>query len=141
MQTNAMGMTSYDWATQLQHEALKCWFYGISFSIVLGYSQLFIFYFYSNKPTSDAKTDEKKGEKDEKTSAEKAAADLKQREAELSATWEKISVQLVIDCCDIFLPGSAVGWIAVGPVFVGTCQSISSLLAMRQVWRKVNAAG
>lgn len=43
----------------------------------------------------------------------------------------------VIDCCDILIPGSAVGWIPVSPVSVGVASSISSIIVMRSIWERV----
>lgn len=142
-----MGITTYPWATQLQHEALKCWFYGISFSILLGYYQILTAYPQSKKATPTRKIDEKNAEVAIEKDASSAAVKFTKKGAELEKLAEdrraraRTYTQLAIDHCDIFLPGSAVGWIPVGSVMVGTCQSISSLLAMGQVWERVSKAG
>jgi hypothetical protein len=44
---------------------------------------------------------------------------------------------LVIDCCDILIPGSAVGWIPVSSVTVGIASSISSIIVGQQIWQRV----
>lgn len=136
-----MGVTSFDWGPRLQNEALKCWFYSISFSLVLGYYQYIMLYFSPPKASKPASsTDEKANDEKDSTNASPSEEDLARAE-ELSAAQSKITTQLIIDHCDIFLPGSAVGWIPAGPIGVGTCQSISSVFAMRSVWEKMPADG
>lgn len=136
-----MGLTTYEWGDRLQTEALKCWFYGISVSIFLGYYQLISLYFFSSeKPTAVPKTASEKVPpgKNETEKATPPSSDDAARSAAFEATRGRIVTQLTIDMADIFLPGSALGWAKVGPVVVGACQSASSLLAMQQVWARVN---
>lgn len=54
-----------------------------------------------------------------------------------NAERHRIWTQLAIDCNDLVIPGSAVGWISAGPIFVGTCSTISTALAGRQIWDRV----
>lgn len=131
-----MGITTYDWATQLQQEALKCWFYGISWSILLSVYQLLTVFF--SEPAAVQPVNAKSNEKEtsEKQPAARQKPSVTARDPALRS---KIYTQLMIDGCDIFLPGAAVGWIPVDQVFVGTCQTISSALAGRQVWDRVQA--
>jgi len=44
---------------------------------------------------------------------------------------------LIIDCCDLLIPGSAVGWIPVSSVTVGVASSISSIIVGQQIWVRV----
>lgn len=139
-----MGISSYDWADQLQHEALKCWFYGISWSLALGFYQYTMLYLTDNKTSPSKSASGKKSTKttDGKKSSDSATPqeDLAKR-AELDSARAKIHIQLAIDSLDIFLPGSAVGWLNVDPVMVGACQALSSVLAMKGVWDKVQQSG
>ncbi|CAD0015373.1 unnamed protein product [Aureobasidium pullulans] len=48
-----------------------------------------------------------------------------------------LASNLVLDCCDILIPGSAVGWIPVDSVTVGIASSISSIIAGQQIWARV----
>ncbi|THW89380.1 hypothetical protein D6D15_05290 [Aureobasidium pullulans] len=48
-----------------------------------------------------------------------------------------LASDLVLDCCDILIPGSAVGWIPVDSVTVGIASSISSIIAGQQIWARV----
>ncbi|KAG9823101.1 hypothetical protein KCU98_g16768, partial [Aureobasidium melanogenum] len=54
-----------------------------------------------------------------------------------SATKPQLYTNLVIDCCDILIPGSAVNWIPVSSVAVGVASSISSLIVGKQIWERV----
>lgn len=130
-----MSITDYEWSDKLQIEALKFWFYGISVSLLLGYYQLFVSYFFSNTPQPTPTLNEKSTEEELAKVKEETA-----RTAAVQATRSKILTQLAIDHCDIFLPGSAVGWIPADQAMVGLCQSISSVLAMGSVWEKVGMA-
>jgi hypothetical protein len=44
---------------------------------------------------------------------------------------------LVVDCCDILIPGSAVNWIPVSSVTVGIASSISSIIIGQGIWSRV----
>ena len=82
------------------------------------------------KQTNELK-DEKAAEKQSK--AAKVGGDR-------SDGFSMLYVQLVIDCCDLLIPGSAVGWLPVGLLVVGTATSISSILAGQRIWMKVQSA-
>lgn len=139
-----MGITSYDWGPWLQNEALKFWFYGIAVSLLLGYYQLLLLSLSSNKtpaPTGTEPTDEKSPKIKDGKSASPSSEQAAQKAEEDKVARGKILTQLAIDHCDIFLPGSAVGWIPADEVGVGLCQSISSALSMPGIWERVVMAG
>jgi hypothetical protein len=50
---------------------------------------------------------------------------------------KQLYTTLAIDCCDILIPGSAVGWIPVSSVTVGIASSISSVIVGQQIWTRV----
>ncbi|KAG9944959.1 hypothetical protein KCU85_g7605, partial [Aureobasidium melanogenum] len=52
-------------------------------------------------------------------------------------TKPQLYTNLIIDCCDILIPGSAVNWIPVSSVTVGVASSISSLIVGKQIWERV----
>ena len=130
-----MGITNYSWGPELQNEALKCWFYGIAWSIVLSLYQLTGL--HATSPASTSLASKKPIEKRAKQTAAKKKSSLTSADR---AFRSRIYTQLVIDCCDIFIPGSAVGWIPVYQVFAGTCQTISSAVAAKQVWDRVRVS-
>ena len=49
----------------------------------------------------------------------------------------ELYTSLLIDSCDILIPGSAVGWLPASSVTVGVASSISSVIVGRQIWRRV----
>jgi hypothetical protein len=50
---------------------------------------------------------------------------------------KQLYTNLVVDCCDILIPGSAVNWIPVSSVTVGIASSISSIIVGQQIWSRV----
>jgi hypothetical protein len=50
---------------------------------------------------------------------------------------KQLYTTLIIDCCDILIPGSAVNWIPVSSVTVGIASSISSMIVGQQIWTRV----
>lgn len=50
---------------------------------------------------------------------------------------KQLYTALLIDSCDILIPGSAVGWIPVSSVTVGVASSISSVIVGQQIWGRV----
>ncbi|KAK3703445.1 hypothetical protein LTR37_014435 [Vermiconidia calcicola] len=132
--TNAMGVTSYSWGRMLEDEALTCWFYGIAFSIALSLYQLFELSFGATAQKTVPK--EKPATEEEKTAvsqSEKHSA-VKKAEEDRKMASSKIYTQLTIDCCDLLIPGAAIGWVPAPEAIVGVAQSISSAIAIRQIW-------
>lgn len=146
-----MGLTTYEWGPRVQHEANKCWFISLAFSILLslhGLSSLFASSGEKRAPTirtengkasdsvkkitpdtTDGATDEKQNDKSNRQPALKGGAPDLLR--------SKLYTQLIIDSCDICIPGSAVGWLTAGPILVGTLMTVSTTLAGRQIWIRV----
>lgn len=112
-QTNAMGVTSTSWGPEVQIEALKFWFYSISLSIVLGLHQIL-------SPIVVSPT---------KVRGSAATS------SNLSSSTQ-IYKQLLIDGCDILIPGSSAGWIKAGPRAVGIASVVSSLVAAHGIWMR-----
>lgn len=125
-----MGVTAFEWGPTLQSEADKCWFYAISFSIILSVYRLFVLLFAKTTPTPrDANSS--KNTQDEK-SEEPATPPVVQQNA-----YTALLTQLTIDCCDLTIPGSSTGWIPVQMSVVGGAQFTSSALAIVRIWRRV----
>ncbi len=128
-QTNAMGVTQYSWAAVLQSEADKCWFYAISFSIMLSLYRLLSLLFatgsLNEEESKSSPTTQNETSKGPKQSTPKGNA------------YRTLCIRLTIDCCDMTIPGSSTGWIPVRLAVVGAAQFTSSALAGLQVWRRV----
>ncbi|EME40591.1 hypothetical protein DOTSEDRAFT_177660 [Dothistroma septosporum NZE10] len=134
--TNAIGATSFEWAPMAQREANKCWFYGLIFSILVSLYELLLL--QNTTPTKR----EKKASSDLNGSTVKDEVKGKPSAPSPSSPPDDIEphriwTQLAIDCNDLVIPGSAVGWMPVGPILVGTCSTISTVLAGRQIWNRV----
>ena len=129
-------------------EAEKSWLYAIAASIVIGLYQLFFSASAASTKTlaerdssQQEETIELKPTDEKKPLHEMAALTTKQDEQNQAVeTDSKIYRQLVIDCCDIFIPGASVGWIPVSNTVVGTAQFISTILAGQLIWKRVQAA-
>lgn len=46
--------------------------------------------------------------------------------------------KIVIDGCDLFIPGVAVGWVALRPDILGAVMVTSTLFASVDIWERVN---
>ena len=123
---DAMGIWSTEWAPKLFVEAMKFWFYSISFSIVLNLVLLF-----SN--WSRSATSSKKAKRRGKNSKAEVDAQVKQR----SVLEQGLLKKLVIDCCDISIPGFTIGWFAVSSGIVGILGTVSTVLASSDIWERV----
>ncbi|RAL13263.1 PEX11 domain protein [Aspergillus homomorphus CBS 101889] len=55
------------------------------------------------------------------------------RKVDMSALVKRV----VVDGCDLLIPGSYLGWIGVGQVGVGGTMVVSTLLSLREIWRSV----
>ncbi|GAB7340235.1 hypothetical protein MBLNU457_6700t1 [Dothideomycetes sp. NU457] len=116
--TNVMGITAYDWADTAQLEALKFWFYAIAVSIVL---TLYGIVFATSRRS-------KKGTSSNKRSKDK-----------MRIRQPGLYLDLVVDVLDLVIPGSAVGFIALDKVTVGIAMAVSSLIAGKRMWDRVQA--
>ncbi|KAK3721476.1 hypothetical protein LTR37_003032 [Vermiconidia calcicola] len=113
--TNAMGVTSYSWGPMLEDEALACWFYGIAFSIALSVYQLFELFFGATAEKIVPKEKPAPEEKPAVSQNEKQSA-VKKAEEDRKKASSIVYTQLTIDCCDLLIPGAAIGWIPVPEV-------------------------
>lgn len=154
-QTNAMGVTNYSWGPRMQLEANKCWFYALTTSIAFSLYDILALWlarFVGQSATPRSVESKREKEKDglnangSASSVEKDSVQHKRESEESAGITEKpqaqasrLYTQLVIDGCDLFIPGSAIGWLPVGALVVGTCSTVSTLLAGQQIWARVHA--
>lgn len=132
MQTNTMGATDYAWGPTLVLEANKCWFYSISISILIGIYQLFA----SLTASSAAVSEQNSTTKD--VSNEKTTTD----ESTIHSTTNQDTFrQLIVDACDLVIAGSSVGWVAADEKQVGMAYLISTSIAGKQLWDRVQSTG
>jgi len=137
--TNVMGITSTTWGPSAIRESNKFWFYALVTSIILSLYEFWTIRFQS--PTPDVKVPKETqgtNEKSPEIKVDNSALD-NQFLAEREGKRKQIYKQLVMDGCDLVIPGAAVGWISADPVTVGVAQSISTILAMRDMWIKIQS--
>jgi hypothetical protein len=128
-----MGITDYPLASRLQVEANKCWFYGLAVSIVLSFYQLA--FTPSPQSTQPAKVSSKA--QDEKTGAQADSDSAKPLSTTSTNKPSALYEQITIDAADLFLPGSALGWIPVSTLVVGVAGTVSTTVAGGQIWRRM----
>jgi hypothetical protein len=111
-----MNVYHVSWYRPLLTEANKFWFYALILSITRATWELLF--------TSSSPSPNKGGSEKEKGKAPVTAGRTK------SALVKKI----VIDTCDLTLPGSFIGWVPVTGLQIGVAMVVSTLLAGHGVW-------
>jgi len=124
-----MGVYKTTWAGPVFVEAMRFWFYSLVAGILL--SVVGIWELYTTPLTVRIAGEKGKGR------------EVKNEEAKKE--WNKERAQLikclVIDGCDLFIPGSVTGWLPVSSQTVGYCSVISTVLAGSDVWVKIQEQG
>ncbi|PLB47699.1 hypothetical protein P170DRAFT_409935 [Aspergillus steynii IBT 23096] len=116
----------WTWNVTVLEEAYKLWFYALSLSLVGAvWSLLFT---VSGPSTGPGKGGKKGGKKNGKVAGTSNQA--------LRRTLLK---RIVVDGCDLLIPGVFLGWLVVGDAVVGAAMVVSTLLAGRDVWGRVNS--
>jgi hypothetical protein len=123
---DAMGIWSTEWAGMLFVEAMKFWFYSLTFSILLTLVLL-----YSTMSKSAGAVD------DTGTSSEKSLKEVDAAAERDSALRWNLLKKLMIDCCDIYIPGGITGWLMASSGTVGVLGMLSTLLASKDIWKRV----
>jgi hypothetical protein len=146
-----MGVTTYSWASTVQLEANKCWFYAIIASILLSLHAL-----CSppdtppcpvNKPSRKTLPKQAKNSTAAASAASRGAgekcgpADSNVASGQKTASRPPISsgiaTALAVDVCDLLIPGSAIGWITTPTVLVGVAMATSTVLSGWAIWLRV----
>ncbi|KAK6579889.1 hypothetical protein PZA11_007597 [Diplocarpon coronariae] len=126
-----MGVVSTTWAAGLFLEAMKFWFCSLVLGIFSGILELLGLL---GQNAGLGKRVEEKHQKSRKNKAEMTQG----RPTERDATRKKIAKRLFIDGCDLFIPGSATGWIPTSSANVGMMSVGSTVLSGLDVWNRVN---
>lgn len=128
---DAMGIWSTTWAPKLFKEAMKFWFYSLSFSLVLSLSSLKTLY---ARPLAETMSKRKPDEKQNKSEVEKSLLVRKQWYGDRQDLVKKV----LIDACDICIPATALEWLELRPDFLGMIMMTSTVLSSVDIWRRVN---
>lgn len=134
-----MGVYQTIWAAPVFREAMKFWFYSLSLSVVLSIVRIWRLYVEPTGLRSKAKVKgmgkvegklDGDGEKNDEEEAEKEIVEWRQKR-------QGIMRKLVIDACDIVIPGSVTGWMKISSANVGMCSVVSTVLAGTEVWVRI----
>ncbi|PBP26178.1 PEX11 domain protein [Diplocarpon rosae] len=128
---DAMGVVPATWAAGLFIEAMKFWFYSLALGIVSGILEL------CGLLGQDAVPGKRLEGKSRKSRGGEAKV-TQRRQTGADANRKKIMERLVIDGCDLFVPGSATGWIPASSANVGMMSVVSTVLAGLNIWKRVN---
>ncbi|GFF71502.1 hypothetical protein IFM60648_03444 [Aspergillus lentulus] len=124
---HAMNVYPVYWNKPVIVEAYKFWFYALALSIVGALWGLLVASGSTSTSASAGKVqqDEKKGESS------------KERKAGVSGP---LMERIVVDGCDLLIPGVFLGWIKVSELVVGMAMVVSTLVAGRDIWIKAQQA-
>ncbi|KAH1805644.1 hypothetical protein KXV31_009767 [Aspergillus fumigatus] len=120
-----MDVYPVSWNEPVIVEAYKFWFYALALSIVGALWGLVFASFSTSASAGKAQRHAKKGKSS------------KERQAEGSGPLMK---RIVVDGCDLLIPGVFLGWIQVSEVVVGMAMVVSTLVAGRDIWIKAQQA-
>ncbi len=121
---------STTWAAVLYVEAMRFWFCSLILSILVGMVELWSLH---GQDVVFGKGGELKGEKSEESATNRK--DSLTRERDLKR--KKIMKKLVIDGCDLLIPGSTTGWIVASSATVGMLSVVSTVLAGVDIWSRI----
>lgn len=127
-----MGIWVTPWAQELFIECHKWWFFGIALSIIGSTVDIF---FPVSEPTptssssssSSAAKKSATGEKEKKQPQQSQIRDL-----------TPLVKRLIVDSCDLVIPGSVLGWIPASGTQVGIVMIVSTLVASGDIWAQAN---
>lgn len=125
-----MGAVPTTWAGSLFVEAMKFWFYSLALGILGGLVELWSL---REQDVVVGKGGRGKGEKSEESPAKRRESVIR----EMALERRKIMKKLVIDGCDLFIPGSTTGWMATSSANVGMLSVVSTVLAGSDIWNRV----
>ena len=131
-----MDIWSPEWASWVLVEAFKFWVYSLCFSLVSSFLQL---YHLSASKASVTDSPEKEGKQsmsgDGKIVAEKT--ERKATRVKRQQQQQALAKQIIVDCCDLLVPGFVTGWLRTTPAVVGMVSVVSTVLTSKDIWDRV----
>ncbi|KAJ5081891.1 peroxin-11B Pex11B-Penicillium chrysogenum [Penicillium alfredii] len=126
---HAMSVYAVPWNDRVLREANQFWFYALLFSLAGGGWALL------SAPTQQHKSASTKnhGGKKKSTKGQKLPAKSAPHHPQVPA----LVRQMVVDGCDLLIPGSFLGWIPTGDLVVGGTAVVSTVLTGRVIWEVV----
>ncbi|KAE8146848.1 hypothetical protein BDV25DRAFT_143300 [Aspergillus avenaceus] len=130
---HAMNIHPAPWNMSILTEAYKFWFYALGLSVfgaiwclLFSSSQLE----FSKGATAPKKQDEKqKGKRD-------PSKDDSAYQAQRTALWKRV----VVDSCDLMIPGTFLGWLRIGDLGAGLGMVVSTVVSGGEVWKRAHTA-
>lgn len=122
-----MGIWSTSWSRDVFFEANRFWFYALSLSLI-GSIWTLCFSATSKPPVSVSTSKDSPSEKQEKQEKKQPHPDV-----------TPLVKRIIVDGCDLVIPGSLVGWIGASPAQVGVAMAISTVVAVEDIWIKAQA--
>jgi hypothetical protein len=119
-QLHDMGVARVDWYHPLMTEANKFWLYALMLSVIRCTWELF----FPSAPATPYKTSSSESEKSRAKGQQPRPSPRK---------WPLVK-RIIIDGCDLTLPGSFLGWTPVTPLQIGLGMVLSTVLAGHDVW-------
>jgi hypothetical protein len=129
-----MGIWTTTWAAGLFVEAMKFWFYSLILGVIVGVLQLYQLYM---EPVVISEKKTEIGEKSKENEKMIQMMEITERKEKRT----KIIKKIVVDGCDLFIPGSTTGWMVVSTANVGMLSVVSTVLAATDIWTRVQNAG
>lgn len=129
IQLHATNVYPVSWNARVTTEAYRFWFCGLALSVlgcVWG-----VFLGMMTSPSSSSNKASSNGDSEKKTEKEKGPV------AQLPRSM--LVKRIVVDGCDLLIPGAFLGWIRVGELGVGVAMLMSTLVAGRDLWASVTA--
>ncbi|KAL4952486.1 peroxisomal biogenesis factor 11 [Aspergillus filifer] len=121
-----MNVARVNWYKPLMTEANKFWFYALSLSILRCIWELF-FPTVMSVP-AEVSGNEKNGGKG------KGKSQTQTQTQQVTAPKWPLIKRIIIDGCDLTLPGSFIGWVPASGLQIGVGMVVSTLLAGHEVW-------
>lgn len=118
-----MNVYPVPWAKNIHTEAYKFWFYGLALSVMGGFWLLLSQMISIRTSTSQSK---KKGEKKTNTT-----------DKSVSVTGILVK-RVLVDGCDLLIPGEFLGWTRIGNEMVGMAMVLSTVVGGREIWMKAS---
>ena len=131
---DALGIWKTAWAPRNMLEANKFWFYSIVCSIIAGFLKLWQL---SRESTAIEVQEVKEKDASDEKSPEKQATLMPEKQVSKGKDYEPIVRRLVIDFCDLTIPGFQTGWAKTTPLIVGIGSATSAVLASIDIWNRV----
>lgn len=134
-----MRVTSTSWGPGVLQESLKFWFYALCASILLSIYDLWMIR-TTTGPFPEIKRNGQAVREKDSNGSHKTTPVSSKPSSTASARTMSIYKKLLVDGCDLLIPGAATGWIETDPVIVGVTGCISSLVAMEEIWARVQTS-